>query len=487
MKFIPYITFFLLLFMAGEVLYINFAKKREKLIKLITENLLRKASHQVGEIYFFSPAIRHLVTHFMLSFDKKAKEALFLMCHGKETDEMKNYINECSDKYLSATYNAFSNMEFAEEIFSEIAINNKIRVQRAYIAMLKGKKDEMDELLYEVDEKKLPIPEKALYRYCMAKKALEIGDLYNAANDAGVAVKLFHKTKSFYEEAQTYILLGEIYRVSAATDMAYFMYTEAKKIAEKQHNEPLKADILGNLGMLFTMQERYDAAAEVFTEALEINKKNIRDKACACIYNQMSLMSLLNTKYDMAKLYANQALRYSASDTDAFSFELMAKVDFAMGKYEDAIKNADVAKKKYWKYGNLSAYFDALYLEASSLFNLQKYDEAEEKLRHLISIEQENKTVFHVANAYSLLGSIFMKKGEYKRAKPFFEESIRHELKNNRPEGMVSDYVNIGIILKNQDDKEGALMNFNEAKRYAAEVQNEELSALVDKYIEDLK
>lgn len=488
MKFIPYITFFLLFiaFLGFFFLHI-FNKRREKITRIAIQELLKKNLHQFEEMYFFSATVHRIVLFLMLSVGKRAKDALFFLCHGKKYDEIREYLLQYGRKYLAATLSAFTNLDLAEEMLKSIRQSDKMLVQLAYINILKDKKEDAKDILNLIKAEKLSGAERGLYRYCMAKLALDIGDLFNAANDATMAIKLFHKSKSFYEEAKSYILLGEIYRVSAVSDMAYFMYNEAKKIADNHHNEALKADVLGNMGMLFTLQERFDAAEDVFSEALEINKKIIRDKACACVYNQLALLKLLDEKYEEAIAFINQALRYALTDVNAFSFELMAKVNFARKEYESAIKNADIAQKKYWKSNNLAAFFESKYLEAQAWFNLEEYEEAEAKIRHLLSVADENESSFHLANAYSLLGAIFMKRKKPARAKPFFEEAIRHELRNNRTEGMISDYLNLGIIAQKQGDNEGALINFREAKRYAQEVQNQDLENIIEKYINDLK
>jgi len=482
-----YITIFLIFFAIFTIILLRkFNKKREKITAVCIRELLKRTPHGFDEEYFFSSEIRKIVLTLMLSAGKNAKDALFFFCHGKNYEKIRDYLLQNKKNYSAAVLSASSNLSLAEEMFSSIK-SEKALVQIAYINILQNKKDEAKDILNTIDEKKLPTAEKALYRYCLAKTALEIGDLYNASNDASVAIKLFHKTKSFHEEAKSYFLLGEIYRVSGVSDMAYFMYDESKKIADKLHNESLKADVLGCVGMLFTMQERFKAAEDSFREALDINLKIIRDKACACIYNQLALLKLLDEKYDESSSYVTRALSFVFEDVNAFSFELLAKIFYAQKNYEKAIENADVAQKKYWHCNNLTAFFESLYLEALCWFEQKEYHSAEEKIRHLLSISNENESAFHLANAYSLLGAIYMKRDKPQRAKPFFEEAIRHELKNNRLEGMVSDYVNLGVIARDAGDIEGALLNFNEAKRYAQEVQNAELIDAVEKYITDIK
>jgi len=161
----------------------------------------------------------------------------------------------------------------------------------------------------------------------------------------------------------------------------------------------------------------------------------------------------------------------------------MSKIHFAKENFVEASKCSRQAQSKYWNCQNLTAYFEALYLDSLSCFNLKNFDDAEQKLRHLLNIANENESAFHTANAYSLLGMIFMNKGDFTRAKSFLEESVRHELKNNRLDGLVSDYINLGLVAQKSGHPSEAQKYFAEAKNYAEQIQDLSLLAMVENYI----
>ena len=465
-------------------MFFSFLQKAKKETALAINAILREISLEFGETYFFSMGIYKAVKDLLLLGGKRAEEAFYQLNKGK-VELARDYLAANGKTYSAAVLSSLFNHELGEEMFRSLRKSDMADLQLAYLYLVQGRKEKAAELLNGINLKKINNSECAIFYYCRAKLALDNGDLYNASIDVAESIKIFHKNNSFFEEAKAYILSGEIYRISALVDMAYFMYEEAKKIAEKHHLDALKADVLGSIGMLMTMQERFSVAHDVFFQALEINREMKRDEACACLYNQLGLLKLLDKKYGESTDYINLALSYAILEANAFSFELMAKVNFEKGKYEETVKCAHTAQKKYWKCNNLTAYFESMYLEALSLFNLKKYQESEGKIRHLLDIANENESAFHTANAYSLLGSICMKREKFSSAKTFFEEAIRHELRNGRAEGMVSDYLNLGIIARNCGDEEGAQMNFNEAQRYANEAQNDELCEIVKKYINE--
>ncbi len=471
-------------------LLFSFLRLRNKKIKLITDALLHKVEtfypDYFGEIYFSSSIIKKIVSFLLFEMNTEARECLNQLELGK-IEKTREYLLKNKKDYLAACLTGIYNLELAQEILLQHAFSQHFKAQMIPVYFIQGKKDGASDILNEINYKKLSLEEKAICYYFRAKFALEAGDLSNAVNDAGLSLQIYRKEKSVFEEIKCYMLLGEIYRVSALTDLSYFMYDEAKKIAELQNNQIFLADIYGNLGMLYTSQERFEAANEAFLKSVDINLKLSRKKASACIYNQLGLLNILQKQYNVANNYINNALSYTFQDTNALSYELMAKLNFAQKKYDKAIKFVRIAQERYFKNQNLTAFFEASFLEAMISFNLQNYSEAKSKLKSLILMAQENVSAFHVANAYGLLGSIYMKLKEYKKAQFNFEESIRHELKDGRIEGMITDYINLGIIFREENNKIEALAHFNEALRYAEEIQNQEFCDVIRGYIDELQ
>ena len=64
----------------------------------------------------------------------------------------------------------------------------------------------------------------------LAISYLQEGDMLSASEQASLALKLFKHQHFLFEEAQTYLLLAEIYRISCVNDIAQTMIESALKI-----------------------------------------------------------------------------------------------------------------------------------------------------------------------------------------------------------------------------------------------------------------
>ena len=471
-------TYLILFFIFASAVICRFAIKfflfKKQMSQMALKSLLQKSTLKSSEILFSSHDIKEIVNFLSFSIGKEAKTALFYLSFGK-SDPAKKYLINHNKTYLAAILTALSNEEYAIEMFSSLEQTDDIKAILAELSRITSKKEEAQNLLNELKFSALSLNTRAIALYCRAKFALEIGDLYNAENDCGSAIRIFREENCPYEEARAYLLLGEIYRISAAGDTSYFMYRNALDIAKKINIESLQADILASIGMLYVMEERFEEAQDAFERSLDLNKKLLRDTASANLYNQLGLLKIIQGKYDEAVNFINCAMGYSIAEATAMSFELTAKIHYAKKDFSEAIKNSAIAQSKYWKNNNLTAYFESAYLEALSQFYLKNYAAAEQKLRHIITVANENENAFYIANAYSLLAMTCMEEDKMTQAKAFLEESVRLELRDNRQEGLFSDYINLGILAQRTKDISAAHKNFAEAKRYAEQLGDENL------------
>jgi tetratricopeptide (TPR) repeat protein len=112
-----------------------------------------------------------------------------------------------------------------------------------------------------------------------------------------------------------------------------------------------------------------------------------------------------------------------------------------------------------------------LIAEANS--NLGHVNVAETCLRKIIDQEKSHKSCFHIANAYTLLGLLLLKKNDVKGAKTVFSQSLNLELYNERNIGVAIDYTNLAIVEQKSGNIEKAKDNINIALEYAKDVDRE--------------
>ena len=144
------------------------------------------------------------------------------------------------------------------------------------------------------------------------------------------------------------------------------------------------------------------------------------------------------------------------------------------------------AKNLYRQSNNFSACFEMMYLMALALFEQRKLAEAEKVLREIVSLSKKHNSNFHTANAYNLLGLIYLQKQDLRRAKGLFQQSLDLEQVNNRLGGIATDYVNIGTVELTRGNREQAHKTLKTALEYAEASEDEELIALLRKRVDEL-
>ena len=118
-------------------------------------------------------------------------------------------------------------------------------------------------------------------------------------------------------------------------------------------------------------------------------------------------------------------------------------------------------------------------MQARSLCQIFNYDKAERILRRILEENQQHSLNFHIADAYSLLGLIYLHKRDLSRAKALLQQSLHLEQKHGRCTGLAADYTNLALIENMSGDKDAADKNLQIAIEYAQKTENEELLDLI--------
>ena len=120
-----------------------------------------------------------------------------------------------------------------------------------------------------------------------------------------------------------------------------------------------------------------------------------------------------------------------------------------------------------------------MYLQAQALFNNHNDIEAESVLRQIIAIGRKDCGCFYLANAYNLLGIIYVKRKDFSRAKGLFQQSLDLEQRGVRSKALAADYVNLGIVETFRGHKDEAEKNLKTALNFAREIDDDELCSKI--------
>lgn len=479
MNYLDYLIIFSIFFYA-IMSSINFYRRVafDHFYKMVSRGILAKQQGLNGELFFSSSVLKQIVNFLLKEHNKSAKRVLLCLCLGK-IEPAEKYLDKHQQKLLAlllkAHYHPKEVIKKLEKFYSGIEL--------ATLYFIQGNNSKARMILDKIDIKKADKYTRAKYFYHQSFCDVKNADMLSASENCSKAIKLFNKGKAYVEEAKAYILIGTIYRVSCVEDVAQFMLDSALQINQKLNYQAGCAEAYGNLGMLMIMQERFDEAESYFAKALEINIKIQRQSAIADIYNQMALVFLLQKKYKQAIGQIKLALK-NMKDS-AFSLDILSLIYYEMKDYKKALEKAVMAEKLY-KGTNLSAMLESMYLQALIYFEKNKLQESEAILRKITTVAKKKDSSFHIANAYNLLGLIFLQLKDFKRAKGLFQQALLFEQKTERLTGIATDYANIGLIEWRMGNREAARKTLQTALEYAMAYGENDLSKILSKRLNKL-
>lgn len=408
---------------------------------------------------------------------RKRRTELFKSVYAGRFDRLINFTKK-KDKVLSALLKAYLYPENnLKQIRRELYLtpgDTRFFIMAGLDAEAKNNFKKLRLIVNKLSALKLNAPTKALFLYLSAKICLYDGDMYAASRNAVMAAGLFKKQKALREEAAAYMLLGEIYRFCAVHDVAQMMYDSAHKLYQASSSYTGAASSLAAKAMLLAGQERFDEAADLFRQSRQTFKMLKLTVKEAEIINQTALLNLMRGRLSASVKYAQKARdKHKSADNiqgEAYADELLALSFLKQQDYTRAIDYAAAAQKKYKKVENYAAWLDAAFVEAESWFKLQKLPASAHVCRRIIKMSNQHKTNFHIANTYTLLGLIYIRLQDFKRAEKLFKHSLDKEQADKRYSGIAADYVNLAQIEKHAGNgtlaRHYLLSALDEAKKY---------------------
>lgn len=353
-------------------------------------------------------------------------------------------------------------------------------IQKAELALLAFDCEKLEKLIRAAP----PLSKKDSFRlsYLKAHLHLKEGDLETASILASSAAAGFHKIGFLYEEALCYMLNSNAYRACGIVDTSQLMLQSALKIFQNLEAISKQAECLGMLGMLMITDNRFSEAETYFNKALSLFQNQNDANGCASIINQQSLCALICQSPPKAIKLAQKALKICEAKKNlhgiAFCYDILAQAKLANNN-KTALTYACKAANLYQTNKNISAYLEMLQLQSQILIRQNKITAAEKILRNIISFASTQNSCFHIANAYNLLGIIYLKQKDYRRAEGIFQQALHAELHNERWSGAAIDYANIAITSLNRGNIQQSKKHWKTALQYAEQSNNKQLLELL--------
>lgn len=482
-----FIPIFFFAIVAVAILHFMLCMRYKYLIKLCKINLLRR-QQKMYECFFLSVLPQKIIRIIKKMNRKPKSPALAGLAVGR-VDKAVSLLRgkkEAYSLFLLAHVNP-------RKAYAELKRKPKIWQEKTeyiiYFALLAEKFfdfDNVQKALRKIPHRRLKGVLRAYYEKAAAGQYLREADMLSASQCASSALKYFQKHNMQQEEAEVYLLLAEIYRISCVNDVAQTMIESAIKIYKQQNLKLFTARATAVMGMLMLFENRYEEAEDKFSKALEICDN---PQTTAEIINQTVLLYIAcknKKQLKTAKLAHKLHNQHKNKRGEALSLQLLGQIYAGNEKWKSACGYVRKAQDIYAEQRNYSALCECLYLEACALYRLQRYLPAEKKLREILDIAKLHQNNFHYANAYSLLGLIYLKTGDLQRAKVLFQQSLGLEQTNNRSQGMIADYVDLALIEQLRGDDISARSNLKTALEYAKQTEDESLIEMINKRVQNL-
>lgn len=359
----------------------------------------------------------------------------------------------------------------------------------------------------------LPVPSalKADFLLLSALGELYQTDMYSASAHCSRALRLYQKNGFAWEEAECYMALAQIYRISGVFDVAFTMLREAKKIWQELGIRAKQAETEAYFGLAEIGRENYAAAEEYLAAAARICAEHNLFQTGADIKNWLGLAAYLQHEDDRAAeafsavacpdappsapLPANGSPQttdsaapaatalsavpsFSSAATPqarAFAAEMLARINLRHGQYPQALNCAGEALALHRLDNHRPGIFENLYLKAEILYASNDYEQSAEILTALIKEKTPAFTTFYPANAYTLLGLINLRQDRLNAARTLFKQAVDLENSQNRIKGAAIDYNNLAELALREGCREEAHTYLQQALSYAEMLEDEEL------------
>ena len=277
------------------------------------------------------------------------------------------------------------------------------------------------------------------------------------------------------ELCSLYNLIGKSHSMLGNDSIALYYYNKALSLTREDNST--RANIIGNIGLLYSGKDDYSRALDYYYQSLEIRQSIFEDDdpSIANSYNNIGLIYYVKQDFQQALNYFSMALdireRILSPNDPAIAISYNN-----IGAVYDDLEDYDMALVYYLKalviqervLGNNHTIIASTYNNIGLVYKRQKnFEKAKEYYSKSLQIYKKNIGVNHplLGTVYNNLGSICEDSGEADQAKSFYFEALKiqeNSLGTNHTTTAIT-YNNIGGFIKSQKEYAKALEYFTKA------------------------
>jgi eukaryotic-like serine/threonine-protein kinase len=285
----------------------------------------------------------------------------------------------------------------------------------------------------------------------MAKAKAALGNSKEALADFQEALQIRREIGDKRGLGDTLIDLGNFADDRGDHDRALKMYKEALELERDLGDENLQATCLNNIGAVYSEKNQYDDALTYFQQVLQLREKSkVPGDIVEAVYNLGQVLAMMG-QYDQAISHFMRALdlRRSMNDPKGAAeadyalgglFDYQGRFGAAISSKGDALKTLrDLKDNSFWLPEVLGSY-------GASLVLAGRGDEAKSSLDEALRLSHDLKNDGLVAQMLAFQGDALFYQGDFKGARPLYEQSLKAATVSKDPERILLAKIGLAEI-----------------------------------------
>jgi tetratricopeptide (TPR) repeat protein len=257
-------------------------------------------------------------------------------------------------------------------------------------------------------------------------------------------------------------------------EIATEIYKESLLLSERVNDKSAMSDALNGMSRIYDDQKEYEKAIVASNKCLKIKKILDDKRGIAGSLCNLAITNIRIGKKDKAYDYFNKALNIFKKINDE---EGQAKILANLGVFYTGDLNTGDKAVRYLKLSlDLFEKLGMLHEKSNGLFNISRYyflsyemDFAIENCFKSIEVVNEFNDDLSLAERYEFLGDIYLFIGEFELSETYYHKSLECFKKINDNHRISEVYLNLGILLIQNEKIENALKYLDNSIQYYSE------------------
>lgn len=249
------------------------------------------------------------------------------------------------------------------------------------------------------------------YLYASQDKASEYGNK---------ALKISQQRHYENKEAESYRVLGVVAWTKADLPLAIdFLFSSLHKY-EITKNQQGIANVLGNIGLIYSEQKDYKEAMHYYEKSLVVQQKLGNKFRIAANYNNMGDVYLRTKKYEKAiEYYENAAKLFELVGSKQgvlLNRMNISEVYVAQKLYDQALAISSETKKSSYAIGDFRLVMRCMRVNAEVYLALGEIEKAESEGIDCVNLLEQTKLYIYAKDIYAMMSKIYKHKRNFEKA-----------------------------------------------------------------------